>query len=373
MIDVITYLKLMADRRASDLFLTTGAPPSIKVDGLLHILNAPKLVVGEVEAIANGLMSEAQRRQFESSKECNFSWSRKDAGRYRINVYYQRGEVAMVLRMINSQIPSFEALGLPPTVAELALLKRGLVLVVGAAGCGKSTTLASMIKYRSLNAAGHILTIEDPIEYLFSHAKSIVDQREVGIDTLTFGEALHNALREAPDVIMLGEIRDRETAQHALSFADTGHLCLSTLHANNASQAVERLLNFFPEDAQKLVLQDLSHNLKAVVSQRLIPALDHTRALAVEILLQTPLISDLIARGLINQIQDELGKGHEQGMVALDDSLFALYHAGRISAEQAIANAESGANMSVKIRLSVRHTTADAPGLTMEPKWTEKF
>lgn len=373
MTDMNAYLKLMVDRSASDLFLTTGAAPSIKVDGVVYALDAPKLAVGEVKDIAERIMTAQQRKQFETSMECNFSWSCKNLGRYRINVYHQRGEVAMVMRMINSQVPDFSALGLPPKVADLAMLKRGLVLVVGSAGSGKSTTLAAMIKHRSANVDGHILTIEDPIEFLFSHAKSIVDQREVGIDTLSFGEALRNALREAPDVIMLGEIRDRETAQHAIAYAETGHLCLSTMHANNANQAIDRLINFFPEEAHKQILLDLAMNLKGVVSQRLIPAIHQKRVLAVEVLLQTSFISDLMQRGRLNEIKDEMAKNNEDGIVTFDQSLFELYNKGKITAEQAVLNADSTTDLSLKIRLSVRHMAADAPAISLDAMQNKKF
>ena len=366
MTDMNAYLRLMVSRSASDLFLTTGAPPSIKIDGIVHALDAPKLQVGEVKEMAERIMTAAQRKQFESTMECNFSWSCKDLGRYRINVYQQRGEIAMVMRMINSQVPDFDTLGLPAKAAELAMLKRGLVLVVGAAGSGKSTTLAAMIRHRAANADGHILTIEDPIEFLFSHGRSIVDQREVGIDTLSFSDALRNALREAPDVIMLGEIRDRETAQHAIAYAETGHLCITTLHANNANQAIDRLINFFPEDAHKQILMDLSMNLKAVISQRLIPAIRQKRVLAVEILLQTAFISELMQRGRLNEIKDAMTKGNETGIVTFDQSLFALYQAGKITAEEAVRNADSITDLSLKIRLSAHHSIADAPNLTMD-------
>ncbi len=360
MTDMNAYLKLMVDHSASDLFLTTGAAPCIKVDGVVQALDVPKLAVGEVKEIAERIMTTQQRKQFESSMECNFSWSCKDLGRYRINVYYQRGEVAMVLRMINSKIPDFETLGLPKKIAELAMLKHGLVLVVGAAGSGKSTTLAAMITHRSHNADGHILTIEDPIEFLFSHARSIVDQREVGIDTLSFGDALHNALREAPDVIMLGEIRDRETAKHAITYAETGHLCISTMHAANANQAIDRLINFFPDEAHKQILLDLSLNLKGVISQRLVPAIKQKRVLAAEILLQTSFISELMLRGRLNEIKDAMAKGHEEGLFTFDQSLYELYAAGKITAEQAIQNADSTTDLSLKIRLAGYRENADA-------------
>ncbi|CAN5894407.1 PilT/PilU family type 4a pilus ATPase [soil metagenome] len=373
MTDMNAYLKLMVERSASDLFLTTGAPPSIKIDGVVHALDAPKLAVGEVKDMAERIMTAQQRKDFASSMECNFSWSCKDLGRYRINIYHQRGEVAMVMRMINSKVPDFAALGLPPKVAELAMLKRGLVLVVGAAGSGKSTTLAAMIKHRSSHADGHILTIEDPIEFLFSHGRSMVDQREVGIDTLSFGEALRNALREAPDVIMLGEIRDRETAQHAIAYAQTGHLCISTMHANNANQAIDRLINFFPEEAHKQMLMDLSMNLKAVISQRLIPAIRQKRVLAVEILLQTAFIADLMQRGRLNEIKAEMTKANEVGIVTFDQSLFALYQAGKISREDAVANADSTTDLSLKIRLSAHHSAEDAPALGIDAAPNQSF
>lgn len=365
MTDIYAYLKLMNQLQASDLFLTTGAAPSVKVDGLVHALTEPRFSVGEVRDIANGLMSEAQKRRFETTMECNFSWSQQGLGRYRINVFHQRGEVAMVMRKINSKIADFDALGLPAKVAELAMVKRGLVLVVGAEGSGKSTTMAAMIKYRSEHAAGHILTIEDPIEFLFSHALSLVDQREVGIDTLTFGDALRNALREAPDVIMLGEIRDLETAQYAIAYAQTGHLCISTLHANNANQAIERLLGFFPEEAHNRVLHDLSLSLKAVVSQRLITTRHQTRLPAVEIMLQTPFLSDLMQRGKLSQIKDEMAKSNEVGMVTFDQSLFDLYQAGKITYEQAMSQADSPTNLGLKLRLSVHHSAEEAPALSI--------
>lgn len=366
MTDMNAYLKMMVDRSASDLFLTTGAPPSIKVDGVVYALDAPKLQVGEVKEIAERIMTAQQRKQFETSMECNFSWSCKDLGRYRINVYNQRGEVALVMRMINSKIPDFKTLGLPPKVAELAMLKRGLVLVVGAAGSGKSTTLGAMITHRSQHADGHILTIEDPIEFLFKHARSIVDQREVGIDTLSFGEALHNALREAPDVIMLGEIRDRETAQHAITYAETGHLCISTMHASNANQAIDRLINLFPEEAHKQILFDLSLNLRGVISQRLIPAINQQRVLAVEILLQTAFISELMQRGRLLEIKEAMAKGHEEGLVTFDQSLYELVQAGKITAEEAVQNADSATDLALRIRLSVRHTAGEAPPLILD-------
>lgn len=363
-----TLLKLMVDNSASDLFLTTGAPPSMKIDGVVRPLQLPKLAVGQVQQMAESIMSPQQKKTFETTLECNFSWSDTHLGRYRVNVYHQRGEVAMVLRLINSQIPDFATLGLPPKVADLAMLKRGLVLVVGAAGSGKSTTLAAMIKHRSDHASGHILTIEDPIEYLFPHSRSLVDQREVGIDTLTFADALHNALREAPDVIMIGEIRDRETAQHAIAYAETGHLCISTMHANNANQAIDRIINFFPEDARHQVLLDLSLNLKSVISQRLLPGIKKKRVLAIEILLQTAFISELILNGRLDEIKDAMSKNREVGLITFDQSLFDLYREGKITADEAKRHADSVTDLTLKIRLEGTPVEGDSKTWKMDER-----
>ncbi len=353
------YLKLMKEQLASDLFLTTGAPPWLKIKGILHPVNTTKLAVGEVKEIASRIMTTQQRVQFENTMECNFSWSCKDLGRYRINVYQQRGEVALVMRMINSQVPDFASLGIPARVAEIVMRKCGLILVSGAADSGKSTTLAAMVKYRAANAVGHILTIEDPIEFLFQHNKSIVDQREIGIDTLCFSDALHNALREVPDVIMLGEIRDGETARHAINFAQTGHLCIAALYADSATLAIERLINFFPEPAQKQVLQDLSTNLCAVIAQKLIPAIEQNRVLAIEMLVQSALVSELIQRGRLSAIKELMVKAEEEGFRSFDQSLFILYQYGKITAEEAIRHATSGTDMSLQIRLFVTDNETD--------------
>jgi twitching motility protein PilU len=355
----------MVDKSASDLFLTTGAPPSMKIDGVVSPLPLPKLTVGKVQQMAESIMSPRQKETFETTLESNFSWSDNNLGRYRVNVYHQRGEVAMVLRLINTRIPDFKTLGLPPQMADLVMLKRGLILVVGAAGSGKSTTLAAMIKHRSDHAPGHILTIEDPIEYLFPHSLSLVDQREVGIDTLTFADALHNALREAPDVIMIGEIRDRETAQHAIAYAETGHLCISTMHANNANQAIDRIINFFPEEARRQVLLDLSLNLKSVISQRLLPGIKQKRVLAIEILLQTAFISDLILNGRLNEIKEAMTKNREVGLITFDQSLFDLYKSGNITAEEAIHNADSVTDLTLKIRLDSKPTSTESSSWKM--------
>ncbi|WP_269621108.1 PilT/PilU family type 4a pilus ATPase [Zhongshania aquatica] len=364
--DIHALMKLMVDKGASDLFLTCGAPPHIKIDGVTHPVKAPALEPAEVKQMACSVMTDQQFSAFEDTLEANLSVSATGLGRFRINVYYQRGEVAVVARLIKAVIPSFDELGLPKPCTDLVMLKRGLVLVVGAAGSGKSTSLAAMIGYRSEHVDGHILTIEDPIEFLFPHKRSLVDQREVGIDTRSFNDALVNAMREAPDVIMIGEIRDVETAKHAISYAETGHLCLATMHANNANQAIERILNFFPEQAQKQLLLDLSLNLKGVISQRLIPSLVGKRALCTELLLLTPYISDLIQQGRIDEIREVMGKGSEVGMHTFDQMLFELYQNEKIDLETALHNADSHSNLALRIRLSEKHSMNDSPSLQID-------
>lgn len=370
MTDIKELLHLMVERGASDLFISAEISPHMKINGVTqpvylppHRLkeeenNAhipwPALKPGESQKYAYELMTDQQRKEFEKTKECNFALLSDHSGRYRINVYYQRGEVSAAVRLIKAEIPSFEGLGLPPQAAQLSLLKRGLVLMVGAAGTGKSTTMAAMVGYRAKMMDGHILTIEDPIEFLFSHARSIVEQREVGLDTLTFGDALRNAMREAPDVIVIGEIRDRETAQHAIMYAEAGALCISTLHSNNANQAIDRLINFFPEEARKQVLLDLSLNLKGVISQRLLPSLEEggRLILATEVLLQSAYSADLIQKGQIDTLKDAIKKGTEEGMQLFDDCLFQLYKQRKISQEVALHNADSRTDLGLKIRLS---------------------
>jgi twitching motility protein PilU len=341
----------MPKRGASDLFLSVGAPPNIKVEGVTQALGEVPLSSADLNAAAQSLMTEAQMAEFERRREMNLGLPLPGAGRVRINIYRQRGELAIAVRHLTDRIPSLESLNLPPILSELIMLPRGLVLVVGAAGSGKSTTLAAMIDHRNAHQTGHILTIEDPIEYVHSHRKSVVDQREVGLDTESFGTALHNALREAPDVIMIGEIRDQETMQHAISYAETGHLCISTLHSNNANQALDRVLNFFPPDARPQLLMDLSLNLKAVISQRLLPGSDGRRIPAVEILLQTPFVSDLILKGEIDALKDAMKNGVDRGMQTFDESLHRLYRAGRISLENALAYADSKTDLGLRIRL----------------------
>ncbi|HEY5613367.1 MAG TPA: PilT/PilU family type 4a pilus ATPase, partial [Lysobacter sp.] len=312
--DIGYFLKLMTEKNASDMFLTTGAPVYIKVEGKLHALGNTGLPPGMVKKIAYSLMDEGQVPQFERDLELNMAFALHDAGRFRINVFKQRGEVGMVIRAIRSVIPTIEELQLPQVLKDIIMAPRGLVLIVGSTGSGKSTTLASMIDHRNRSIAGHILTIEDPIEYLHKHRKSIVNQREVGVDTHAFQNALKNAMREAPDVILIGEIRDATTMEAAIAFAETGHLCLATLHSNNADQTLERVLNFFHEGAHKNVLMNLALNLKAVVSQRLVVGVDGRRLPATEVLINTPHVRDLMRRGQVHEIKQAMEASLEEGM-----------------------------------------------------------
>lgn len=350
--DIGYFLKLMTEKNASDMFLSTGAPVHIKVEGKLYPLGNTGLPPGMVKKIAYSLMDEGQVPEFERELELNLAIAVKDAGRFRINVFKQRGEVGMVIRAIKSDIPSIETLHLPLVLKELILEKRGLILVVGATGSGKSTTLAAMIDYRNTSASGHILTIEDPIEFLHRHKKSVVNQREVGLDTHTYHNALKNAMREAPDVILIGEIRDMETMEAAIAFSETGHLCLATLHSNNADQTMERILNFFPEAAHKNILMNLSLNLKAIVSQRLVLARDGKRRAAVEILINTPFIRDLVRRGQIHELKEAMDRSLESGMQTFDQALFQLYKDNVIELEEALRNADSRDGLALKIRLA---------------------
>lgn len=349
--DLTPYLRMMAEKNASDLFFTVGAPPNIKIDGETAPLPAPALQPEQVRDLAYSIMSEQQQKDFEATMEMNLAIGMPKIGRYRVNVYRQRGDVAFALRYITNRIPSIDDLNLPPILRELVMIPRGLVLVVGSTGSGKSTTLASMIDYRNSVKTGHILTVEEPIEYVHEHRKSIVDQREVGLDTMSYANALKNAMREAPDVIMIGEIRDRETMQAAIAYAETGHLCLSTLHANNANQTLDRIVNFFPETAHHQLFVDLSLNLKAVVSQRLLRGLNRKRVPAVEILLNTAYVADLIAKGEIAQVREAMKQGAEHGMQTFDESLYRLYAGGRIAYRDALENADSRTDLALRIRL----------------------
>ncbi|MFN3842935.1 MAG: PilT/PilU family type 4a pilus ATPase [Rehaibacterium terrae] len=350
--DIGYFLKLMTEKNASDMFLTTGAPVHIKVEGKLYPLGNTGLPAGMVKKIAYSLMDEGQVPQFERDLEFNMAIAVKDAGRFRVNVFKQRGEVGMVIRAIKSEIPSIEQLRLPEILKEIVMEPRGLVLVVGSTGSGKSTTLAAMIDHRNTHSCGHILTIEDPIEFLHRHKKSLVNQREVGMDTHAFHNALKNAMREAPDVILIGEILDSTTMESAIAFAETGHLCLATLHSNNADQTIERILNFFPEAAHKNVLMNLALNLKAVISQRLVVGKDGKRLPAVEILINTPMIRDLMRRGETHAIKDAMEKSLQEGMQTFDQSLYRLYKEGKIDLEEALRKADSRDGLALKIRLS---------------------
>ena len=364
--DLFELLKTMSDRNGSDLFLSAGAPPNLKVQGVSAALGAAPLGHGQVKELAYSAMNERQRRDFERDLECNLAIDAQGIGRFRLNVFLQKGEVAMVVRFIKSSIPSLATLGMPRVLEELVMAKRGLVLIVGAAGSGKSTTLASMLDYRNTHSTGHILTIEDPIEFVHPHKRCVVDQREVGIDTHTFGDALRNAMREAPDVIAIGEIRDRETMQHAIAYAETGHLCLATLHANNANQALERVINFFPEDARQQLYMDLSLNLKSVISQRLIPGLQGRLVAAVEVMLSSPFIADLIHQGRVDEIKAAMAKSNELGMRTFDQSLYDLYMDRRLSLEEALRNADSRTDLALRVRLSIGKSTTDAPDLALK-------
>ena len=346
---ITPYLDLMAEKVASDLFFTTGAFVSMKVEGTTQHVSKTELKPGTIKQLAYEIMSEQQIKEFELTKEMNLGISVPGGGRYRVNIYYQRGEVSMVIRYIKCDIPAIDKLGLPEILRDLVMRKNGLVLIVGSTGSGKSTSLASMIEYRNQHEYGHILTIEDPIEYVFSHKKSIIGQREVGLDTLSYDNALREAMREAPDVIMIGEIRDKLTMEAAMSYADTGHLCLSTLHAVNANQALDRMLNLFPPDTKNQVLMDLSLNLAAIISQRLVPASDGGRIPATEVLLNTPYTSELIRKGEFGEIKEIMEKGAAVGMQTFDQCLHELYKNDLVTMEDALNFADSRSNLEWQI------------------------
>jgi twitching motility protein PilU len=345
-------LRLMISKKGSDLFITAGFPPAIKVDGKVTPVSNQTLTPAHSQELAMAIMNSKQAAEFESTKECNFAISPPDIGRFRVNAFVQQSRVGLVLRTITAKIPKFEELGLPEVLKDVAMTKRGLVVFVGGTGSGKSTSLAAMVGYRNENSFGHIITIEDPVEYVHEHKNCIVTQREVGVDTDNWFAALKNTLRQAPDVILIGEIRDRETMDYAIAFAETGHLCLSTLHANSTNQALDRIINFFPEERRAQLLMDLSLNLKAFVSQRLIPMREGKgRAAAIEIMLNSPLISDLIFKGEVHEIKEIMSKSRELGMQTFDQSLFDLYEAGMISYEDGLRNADSVNDLRLKIKL----------------------
>lgn len=360
--DLKTLLKALVQHGGSDLYLTTGAPPSAKIHGKLHHLGKEILEPGVVRDVAYDVMDDAQIRDFETKPEMNLAIAEAGIGRFRVNIFKQRHEISMVIRAITDDIPSLDSLGLPPIVKRLVMQKRGLILFVGATGSGKSTSLASLIDHRNANSAGHIITIEDPVEFVHSHKKSIINQREVGVDTDSYQDALENTLRQAPDVILIGEVRTRDTMEHALTFSETGHLCLSTLHANNANQALDRIINFFPEERHKQLLLDLSLNLIAIVSQRLVPTVDGKRAAAVEVMLVTPRARDLIRKGAISELKEMMEKSANEGMQTFDMSLLQLYNQGLISQEEALKNADSANNLRLKITLRESLRQKDSEG-----------
>lgn len=346
------YLKILAAKDGSDLYLSTGAPPCAKFHGTLKPLEKDPMPAGKIKEIAWSIMDEEQQQQFERDLEMNLAISIAQVGRFRVNIFRQRNEISIVARNIKMDIPQFDDLQLPPILKDVINTKRGLVLFVGATGSGKSTSLAALIDHRNSSSGGHIITIEDPIEYVHRHKKCVVNQREVGVDTRSYQDALKNTLRQAPDVILIGEIRDRETMEHALAFAETGHLAISTLHANNANQALDRIINFFPEERRNQLLMDLAMNLRAFVSQRLVPTVDGKRCAAVEILLGTPMIQDLILKGEFESIKEIMEKSQNIGMQTFDNALINLYRQGRISLDEAIKNADSANNVRLKIKLA---------------------
>jgi twitching motility protein PilU len=350
--DFDSLLKLMVHKNASDMFITAGVAPSLKINGRITPVTQATLTPKQADEIVNSIMSPAQREEFARHNECNFAISASGIGRFRVSAFRQRNHPGMVLRKIETTIPTIEDLGLPPIVKDLAMTKRGLVIFVGATGSGKSTSLAAMIGYRNKNSTGHIISIEDPIEYIHNHQGCIVTQREVGLDTESFETALKNTLRQAPDVILIGEIRTRETMDHAIAFAETGHLCLATLHANNANQAMDRIINFFPEDRRNQLLMDLSLNMKGFIAQQLIPTPDgQGRVVAVEVLINSPLMSDLIRKGEIHQMKPLMAKSNQQGMKTFDQALFELYRNGDITYEDAINHADSANELRLMIKL----------------------
>jgi twitching motility protein PilU len=349
---ITEWLQILSTEGGSDLYLSTGAPPCAKFEGELKPIASELMKPGEIKDIAYEIMDSTQQAEFEQELEMNLAISVSGYGRFRINIFMQRNEVGIVARNIVADIPSWQSLRLPTILPEVVMAKRGLVLFVGATGSGKSTSLAALIDYRNSNSSGHIVTIEDPVEYVHTHKKSIVNQREVGVDTRSWHNALKNTLRQAPDVILIGEIRDRETMEHAIAFAETGHLCISTLHANNANQALDRIINFFPEERRQQLLMDLSLNIKAFISQRLIPTVDGKRCAAIEVLLGTPMVAELILRGEIDGVKEVMQKSENIGMKTFDTALFELYQEGLISEEEAVRNSDSANNVRLKIKFA---------------------
>jgi twitching motility protein PilU len=348
--EVRLLLKEMVDRGASDLYVVSDSTPVIRIEGVNYPVEGEPLTPTEVEAIANSLMTERQRAVFEEDMEMNLGISSSKLGRFRVNVFRQRGAVGVVVRQIKTQIPTIDELGLPAILKEIVQTKRGLVLVTGATGSGKSTTQAAMIDHRNRTTRGHIITIEDPIEFMHEHKLCLISQREIGFDTQSYANALKNTLRQAPDVILIGEVRDRETMEAAITFADTGHLCLATLHSNNANQAIERIMNFFAVERHQEIFLQLSLNLRAIVSQRLVPGINGKRAAALEILIDTPYVKDLIKKGEVDTIKEAMERSTQEGGQTFDQSLFQLYKDSRIDAEEALANADSANNLRIQMK-----------------------
>jgi twitching motility protein PilU len=366
LVRITEWLKILSAEGGSDLYLSTGAPPCAKFEGHLKPIASDILQPGEIKEIAYEIMDSTQQAEFESELEMNLAISVSGFGRFRVNIFVQRNEVAIVARNIVAEIPQWQDLRLPPILVDVVMRKRGLILFVGATGSGKSTSLAALLDHRNSNSSGHIVTIEDPVEYVHSHKKSIVNQREVGVDTRNWHNALKNTLRQAPDVILIGEIRDRETMEHAIAFAETGHLCISTLHANNANQALDRIINFFPEDRRAQLLMDLSLNIQAIVSQRLIPTTTGSRCAAVEVLLGTPMVSDQILKGDIEGLKETMKKSENIGMKTFDTALFELFKEGLITEEEAVRNADSANNVRLNIKFAREESESGGTGLSLE-------
>ncbi len=363
--ELMDLLKRLVDSDGSDLYLSTGAPPSAKFSGELTQLSDRSLVSGDIAAMADGVMNDEQREEFERENEMNLAISPEGIGRFRLNIFRQRNEVSLVARNIQTEIPRFDDLGLPDILKDVIESKNGLVLFVGGTGSGKSTSLAALIDHRNMFKGGHIITIEDPVEYVHPHKKCIVNQREVGVDTNSFHAALKNTLRQAPDVILIGEIRDRETMEHAVAFAETGHLAISTLHANNANQALDRIINFFPDERKAQLLHDLGNNVRAIVSQRLIPTVDGKRCAAIEILLGSHTIKQMIMKGELSDIKEAMQKSENMGMKTFDSALFELAQEGRITQEEALKNADSANNLRLRFKLSGPTQKEDESDLMM--------
>ncbi len=355
-----TLLKKLVAKNGSDLFITAEFPPAIKIDGEIHRAAEQRLTPEQSATMVRAIMNDKQAKEFDATQECNFAINPQGIGRFRVSVFVQQGQVGAVLRRIITEIPTVEELELPSTLNDIVMTKRGLVILVGATGSGKSTTLAAMVGHRNANTRGHIMTIEDPVEYVHPHNQCVITQREVGVDTDSWGAALKNTLRQAPDVILIGEIRDRETMEYGIQFAETGHLCLATLHANSANQALDRVINFFPEDKRDQLLMDMSLNIKSIISQRLIPReRGHGRIAAMEIMMKSPLISDLIFKGAITELKEVMKKSNRLGMNTFDQALFDLFESGHISYEEALKNADSQNEVRLRIKLESKRAESD--------------